>query len=654
MSRGECDPVLGFECGATHTVGLAVAGSGECLVRVEDGPANLRLLSDRRLAARFRSIARRLPWPAAVGIGMAGIREASDRRRAVEVANRIWPGVPCWVGSDFETAFAASDDLGCRATRTRVIVIGGTGSCCYGRNRTGRTVTVGGWGHILGDKGSAYDVALTALQTAIHQWDYAGVWPDLGARLLGCLQLNEPNELVTWLHAADKAAVAVLAVEVFAAAERGDRLARRLVTQAAARLASEALACARRLTSRELPVDFVFVGGLLRNQTGFARCVARELHEQWPAATTRFLPREGAWGAVAQAQCLLSSRAAGKRSKSSRHPRLGRHGRAATGCQRAGSAAGRAWDAPGRGPAANSGEALWESAADAQPAPIPEATGLPPTERRNPRSRDLDRLPVASAIRLMLSEEARIARALRGEVGAIERAIASVVRAFRRGGRLFYVGAGTSGRLGVLDAIECPPTFRTPPGQVQAVIAGGHAALWSSVEGGEDDARAGASALGFRGVARRDVVVGIAASGRTPFVWGALARARAVGATTVLLCCNPCLRFGPGTRPTVVIALDVGPEVLTGSTRLKAGTATKIVLNMLTTLAMTRMGKVKSNLMIDVHPTNAKLRDRAVRIVTELGGVEPEAARRALERAEWSVEGALRHARSSDSPKPPP
>jgi N-acetylmuramic acid 6-phosphate etherase len=241
----------------------------------------------------------------------------------------------------------------------------------------------------------------------------------------------------------------------------------------------------------------------------------------------------------------------------------------------------------------------------------------------------------------MFREDARVGPALRRERGAIERGLRLIVAAFRSGGRLFYVGAGTSGRLGVLDASECPPTFSTPPEMVQGIMAGGPAALWSSVEGAEDDADAGARAVRFRGVDRRDVVVGIAASGRTPFVWGALGAARDAGARTVLVCFNPHLEIPRPLRPDVAIAPDLGPEILTGSTRLKAGTATKLILNAFTTLAMVRLGKVAGNLMVDLNPSNRKLRDRAVRIVRALTGADASAARGALERSRWVIQDAL-------------
>lgn len=594
---------LGLEGGGTRTVALAVDAEGHLLRRIEAGPANSRLLTPAQLVAHFRTIARQSPRPDAVAIGMAGVREESDRRQVRAAAAVVWPDVPCWAGNDLETALAAADTGRPALDTTRVIIISGTGSCCYGRHPTGRTAKVGGWGHLLGDQGSGYDIAHQALRAVIHQYDIHGVWPALGARVLQARQLNEPNELITWVHQASKAEIAALAIEVFAAAAQKDPLARTVLRAAAERLADDAVACARRLTRPGRKVEFVMVGSVLLKQAGFARVVGRALRQRWPGATSRPLTREGAWGAVAHARALRE----GTARATARAPR---HGRTA--------------DAPA--PSA---------------CPPPRAAAMSPTEQRNPRSLDLDRRSIASAIELMLDEDQRITLAVRAQAKPIERGIRLIVQAFRRGGRLFYVGAGTSGRLGVLDASECPPTFRTPPGQVQGIMAGGYEALWASIEGAEDDAAAGAAAIRFRGVTRRDVVVGIAASGRTPFVWGALNDARRLGAATVLVSFNPHLEFARGTRPDVFIAPNVGPEVLTGSSRLKAGTATKMILNLLTTVSLVRLGKVISNLMVDLNPSNVKLRDRAVRIVRELTGVDAPAAQAALEEADWQIKAAL-------------
>ncbi|MBP6443597.1 MAG: N-acetylmuramic acid 6-phosphate etherase [Gemmatimonadales bacterium] len=262
------------------------------------------------------------------------------------------------------------------------------------------------------------------------------------------------------------------------------------------------------------------------------------------------------------------------------------------------------------------------------------------TERRNPRSTDLDLLEPSALVALFVAEEARIPVAIEAAQASIAAAMTLIEAAFRRGGRLTYVGAGTSGRLGVLDASECPPTFGTPPAMVQGIIAGGPDALVRSVEGAEDDPAAGAAAIDARAVGADDVVVGIAASGTTPFVHGALHRAAARGARTVFFSCAepPAAMVG---LVDVVIHVDVGPELVTGSTRLKAGTATKLVLNMLTTGAMVRIGKTWGNLMVDVQVTNAKLEDRGERIVMEATGAPRAAARTAIRAAGGRVRTAI-------------
>jgi N-acetylmuramic acid 6-phosphate etherase len=261
-----------------------------------------------------------------------------------------------------------------------------------------------------------------------------------------------------------------------------------------------------------------------------------------------------------------------------------------------------------------------------------------PTERRHPDSKQFSELPIAEGIALMLEDAETIPAAIRPAKDSIEWTVQQVVNAFSRGGRLIYTGAGTSGRLGVLDASECPPTFRADPNQVQGIIAGGRKALWSAVEGAEDDSAAGRAAAIYRNVGGADVVIGISASGHAPFIWGCLHEAKRRGATTVLLTCHPGYLDHP--LPEKVIVADTGPEVLTGSTRLKAGTATKMILNLITTLAMTHSGKVMSNLMIDLNPSNIKLRARAVGIVSAITGCDEEAARAELEETGWIVREA--------------
>lgn len=261
------------------------------------------------------------------------------------------------------------------------------------------------------------------------------------------------------------------------------------------------------------------------------------------------------------------------------------------------------------------------------------------TEKLNARSRDIDRRSALEIVEIINREDMRVAPAVAKERARIAAAADLIVKSFRRGGRLFYVGAGTSGRLGVLDASECPPTYGTRPFMVQGIIAGGARALRRAVEGAEDDAKAGARALDRRKLKSRDIVVGISACGLAPFVRGAMDHARKVGAATIFMTCAPEAR--KLLRADVVINPVPGAEVLAGSTRMKAGTATKLVLNTLTTTAMIRCGKAYGNLMVDVRAGSEKLRDRAERIVMAVTGVPRPRARRLLEEARGRAKAAI-------------
>ena len=265
------------------------------------------------------------------------------------------------------------------------------------------------------------------------------------------------------------------------------------------------------------------------------------------------------------------------------------------------------------------------------------------TERRNPASEGIDALPVREMLAIINAEDGRVAEAVAREIPRIAQAVEGIVERLEKGGRLFYIGAGTSGRLGVLDAAECPPTFNVAPELVQGIVAGGEAALARASEASEDSPEMGARDLDARGFAGGDVLVGIATSGLTPYVLGAVARARELGALTIGISCTP----GSELSQAVQVAIEplTGPEVIAGSTRMKAGTATKLVLNMLSTAAMIRLGHVCGNLKVNVQPTNAKLRARAVRIVEEAGGVDRERAAALLESAGGKVRTAIVMAR---------
>ena len=613
IKRRESAVFLGIEGGGTRTVAVAANQKGELLARAEAGPANLTLLDTPSLIELLRLLASHLPRPDSVAIGLAGSWSDRDRQRIRAASDKAWPEIPCYPTNDLETALTAAGHRKSDDYAGQVLIVSGTGSCCYGKNGSGTEVKVGGWGHLLGDKGSGYEIGLRALKASIYYYDRDRVWPSLGASLLRALQLNEPYDLVEWAQRATKAEIGRLALQVFAAWETKDKIANDILTAAATSLARDGVTCAKQLRLKRGRVRFILAGSSLLKQPRFAAAVGKQLKKLWPGAAVSPLPREGVWGAVELAQRLID--------------------KSPSACVKSRTADETSEVQSPKSPAISNGPAVH--------GPMVSSSQMSPTEERNPRSRNWDKMPLRQAIELMLAEDAKIPRKLMPNAARIEKVVRAITRAFNQGGHLFYVGAGTSGRLGVLDASECPPTFRTPSEMVQAIIAGGDSALRHAIEGAEDDPAAGAAAIAFRHVGRRDVVIGIAASGTTPYVWGALGEAKRRGAFTVLLCFNPYLKIPAALRPNVVIDPNLGPELLTGSTRLKAGTATKLILNIFTTLAMVRIGKVIGNLMVDMQPGNAKLRDRATRIVHDLTGRDRETARKALEASDWIIKKAV-------------
>ena len=584
--------LLGIEGGGTRTSALLVEGTDTVLASFAVGPGNLKLLNGEELAALLASIRDQLPTqPDRIGIGMAGVRSASDRERLSRAVATTWPGVPSAVGDDLILALEAGEwPTDCAA---QVLQLSGTGSCCLGRHRTGNTVKIGGRGHIIGDRGSACDIAVHALRSTVTISDIDADWPRLGADMVAFLQMNDPESLIEWSMTASKAEIASLAQVVFeAASSRQDEIAVAILRRASERLSKDAVHCAARVAKPGEKVQFLLNGSTLLKNGWFADEVTAKILAARPGSEVTRLSRPGTWGAIAMA------RGAGTHAepKSVATPTEAK-------------------------------STSWRPVASA------------PTEGRNPKSTGFAEMPLAEAIKLMLSEDATLPGKVLAESVHIEWTVDAVAQAFASGGRLIYCGAGTSGRLGVLDASECPPTFRTPTSLVQGIIAGGRSALWSAVEGAEDDESAGVRSIASRSVTAQDVVISISASGHAPFIWGCLAEARRRGAKTVLVACNPGYRDHP--LLDCAILPDTGPEVLTGSTRLKAGTATKLVLNLITTLALARSGKVVSNLMVDLNPSNSKLRGRAIRIVRDLTGADEATAHKALDSNGWIIRQAL-------------
>jgi N-acetylmuramic acid 6-phosphate etherase len=590
VSSSAARTYIGIEGGGTKTI--AIVSTGNDFQRLELGPGNIRLMRNEQLTDLFRSIAEESPTPFAIGIGMAGVREEADRARIRAAAESIWPKVPSAITHDLAIALAAAETK----AEAKVLVLSGTGSCCYGesRKRNGVSAKVGGWGHLLGDHGSGYQIALSALRELIYRYDRHGKWSALGEHILRSLILNEPNELIAWAQSASKSEIAALAPLVFE--NSAESSSRAILKTAAESLANDAVICANRVASQREQVAFFLAGSVLLKQRAFAGKVAKLIRSEIPQASFTTLEREAAWGAIELAREMGEARR----------------------------------DIPG--PRRVTVPAAYY---------VPEfSPGESPTEQRNPASRRFHEFSTSRMVGVMLDAEGETVPAVRKESRSILRAVEAAAQTLQRKGRIFYVGAGTSGRLGILDASECPPTFRASPDMIQGIIAGGQRAIWQAVEGAEDDAEAGARALESRLLTAKDLVIGIAASGRTPFVWGALGYAKTKRARTVLICFNPSLRIEKAHRPEIVIAPNLGPEILTGSTRLKSGTATKIILNMISTIAMVRLGKVIGNLMVDLNPSNVKLRDRAIRILRELTGCSAESAETALEKNGWVIKDA--------------
>ena len=578
----ELGPILGIEGGGTKTSWVLMEGDGRRLAEGSERGSNLMLVGAEGLRGVMQRVAKKLPVaPKGIGAGFAGARGKPELAMASGVLRQVWPKAErVRVGQDTDTALAAA-----WGAEDGFLVIAGTGSNVIGR-RAGRRHSVGGHGHLLGDAGSGYDLVQRAMKEVFRFRDREGKTPKLAAALLAHAGAADLDRLVREVYRQrEKGWLAGFAPVVLRAAEKGDRCAEGAVHAAAGELAERSAELARRMGVRR--PRWALTGGLFQNAF-YRGLFTRALRKRCPEGTVVLLRTPGEVGAVRMVEPVLAL----EESQVRREARV-------------------------------------------------KVEDLP-TERANPRSRGSHKKSVVQLVRSFVEEEAFTVRALHGAHREIGRAAEIVSRALRKGGRLIYVGAGTSGRLGVLDASEMPPTFHSPPEQVQAILAGGPEAIFRAQEGAEDDADAGARSVEERGIGRRDVLVGLTASGRTPFVHGALLRGRKNGASTILVTAHP--RWKPergGIRPDAVVRLDVGPELIAGSTRLKAGTATKMVCNILSSVAMIRLGRVYDNLMVHVVPSNEKLKARAIRLVQMLTKVGAEEAERALFDAGGKVVAAV-------------
>jgi N-acetylmuramic acid 6-phosphate etherase len=569
--------VLGIDGGGTKTDWVLVE-NGVSTAHGRLPPANLRLIEDDALRALFSALPREIE---AAGIYLAGCATPADRARVEALARQIWPRAELRIGSDRECALAAAF-----RERDGIVVIAGTGAAVHGR-RGGRIEKAGGWGHVVGDRGSGYDLARQALRRVLTRFDIEQAITPLGERILADLALNSLADLAAWAVNADKMSIARLAPAVFAAARQGDFGTLEVIEGGASVLADFTRAVAARLEWVDPEVRLY--GGLFTTHPDYLALFTLRLSVLLPRARVSTCTDNGAEGA--------------------------------------------AWLAAG----SHIGEGRWPAVTALIPARA-EDLARAATEQPHPGSAHLDEMATPELVDLFIEEEKAVQAALAACRAPLIEAVDLVGNAMLEGGRLFYVGAGTSGRLGVLDASEIPPTFGTVPTLVQGIIAGGPAALHRAVEGAEDSVEAGALAVRERGCRRGDVVCGLSASGRTPFVLGALDAARELGAHTLFITSNP-----ERARAGCMIEIDIptGPEIIAGSTRLKAGTATKCVLNLLSSAAMIRLGRVQGNRMIDLGISNEKLRDRGARIVAEtLGIAYPDALAR-LAAAGWNIRDCL-------------
>lgn len=587
---------LGIEGGATRTTAVLLSETGEVLDQKVDRPCNLRLNTDLDILHVLKNF--KLGFvkdPTAVGAFLAGCRTRADKLRMLRLLRKIWPRARLTAGSDtlsaLEAALHESDGI---------VVICGTGSIVRAR-RHGQSIKVGGWGHIGGDDGSGYWLGRRFLRRIFRSYDETGKTDSLTQSVLRFVHLNTIDELVKWSMDASKFEIASLTKPLFR--HHRHPAIRRILKEACDLLADQTLAAAKKsgfIRLKRFPI--AINPGLAKHQPAFFKILKQTLQREIPKADIFLSETEGSIGAARLALKTAATMGAHRNHRN-------------------------------------------------QQVKIPHAVSHTPspdrqlsvalTEQRNPRTMDLDRRSIPSLVQMMLNEETRTIPAIRTQARSIVRAIEWVVSSFKKKGRLFYIGAGTSGRVGVLDASECPPTYGVDPEMVQGIVAGGYKALYQSMEAVEDDANDGRTTVRDRGVSAKDVLIGITASGSTPFVLGALEEANKRGAKTILITFNPKAAFSIPNPQFLKIAIPTGPEVVTGSTRLKAGTATKLVLNMLTTISMIRLGKVKSNFMINLEPTCLKLHDRAARIYSALKKIPYINAVKKLESHQWNLKKLL-------------
>jgi len=575
--------ILALDCGGTRSSAILVDGRATLLAEQVLHAANVYALGHAAPAEIVVEALGALGPADAVALAVAGMRTDEDRRLVVTALQARGVSLPLFACSDAHAALRAG------RLRQGVVVIAGTGSAALAVGADGTERRCGGWGSVLGDEGSGFWMGRELLTALLRAEDESSPAADrLREDVLGALALSDADALRGLAHSPEGKSRIARLLPVLASLWRNENpAAERIVLRAADELARLALTAAIGMDLQPDPV-VLLAGGAFRALPEIHDLVAQRIGGRFEV---RLLDSDPAWGALWLAQDRGS------------------------------------WDVGTAG------------------------SGHLPTERVNPFTEGLDRMSTREILRAMNQQDHLVAPAVGRCLDPIARVVDEAAGRMKgttgaRRGRLVYIGAGTSGRLAMLDAVECEPTFGSPPGEVIALVAGGDAALIRAVEGAEDDISAGSGVIERARISSCDVVIGVSASGSAPYVRSALEAARGKGAFTALLTCNP---ESPSLHDVNVgIAVDVGPEVIAGSSRLKAGTAQKLILNMISTAVMIRRGRTLGNRMIGVQPTNDKLRRRATRLVQDVTGASEPQARRILDRVQWDVASAVLAIRLGD------
>ncbi len=586
---------IGIDGGGTSTRFALVDAELRLLGRAEHSGANPNVVGreaarqalSEGVAAVLGAAQVPLSAVSGIGAGLAGLDRPADHARFQALFAELFPKVPVTLDNDaVPVLYAAS------GRAFGIVTISGTGMIALGVDERARRARSGGWGHYA-DRGSGYMVAREALHALFSAYD-RGEESALGKAICARLGLSAVPELVDWLYAPERRVndIAALATEVVQLAESGDLMAVRLLCDAAQALADATATVAARLSFGAQPFPVVLAGSLFLHSKVLRDFFAHALQSQQPRAQLIQAAHSAAVGAAMMAM----------------------------------AAQGVSFPAP--------------PSAELPQARLPHRRA---TERRHPLTYGAHRRATLDWLSAMNLEDARVPHLMQPVLPALAALIEAIAPRFRQGGRLIYVGAGTSGRLAILDAAECVPTFGTRPEQVVAVLAGGLPALLQAVEGAEDDRAAGGAAIIALDVSAQDSVIGVAASGATPFVVGALEAANALGALTG--CIVNVVEAPLAALALHPICIPTGAEVLMGSTRLKAGTAQKLALNMLSTGVMLRAGRIYENLMTEMRAANLKLRERAAVIVAEAAELDLAQARDMLEACDGEMKTAIVAAR---------